>query len=137
MDALQTPLLCSGAHAAASSAPLPPLAPPRRPLPGCGHTFHAACVDAWLETKPLCPVCRANVAPPEGDVSTAASAAAAEEAAAGAEEAAAAGAADGPHAGTVEAAQATTAAAGGMQAAAASADAASTSAAAQQAERPE
>jgi hypothetical protein len=26
----------------------------------CGHAFHAACVAAWLERKPTCPLCRAR-----------------------------------------------------------------------------
>ena len=24
----------------------------------CGHEFHVACIDAWLETSAICPVCR-------------------------------------------------------------------------------
>ncbi|KAJ3107628.1 E3 ubiquitin-protein ligase rnf13 [Phlyctochytrium planicorne] len=33
-----------------------------RPLPFCGHTFHAECVDPWLtQTAASCPLCRANV----------------------------------------------------------------------------
>jgi E3 ubiquitin-protein ligase ATL41 len=31
-----------------------------RALPGCGHAFHAACVDAWLCARATCPVCRAR-----------------------------------------------------------------------------
>jgi hypothetical protein len=32
-----------------------------RTLP-CNHSFHAACVDAWLLTRsPTCPICRADV----------------------------------------------------------------------------
>ncbi|KAL4429848.1 hypothetical protein ABPG77_010965 [Micractinium sp. CCAP 211/92] len=34
-----------------------------RELPGCRHTFHAACLDPWLRSKPLCPVCRSRVEP--------------------------------------------------------------------------
>ncbi|KAL6911423.1 hypothetical protein ACP4OV_000228 [Aristida adscensionis] len=33
----------------------------RRVLPGCGHGFHAACVDSWLRKSRRCPVCRAEV----------------------------------------------------------------------------
>ncbi|XP_037460427.1 probable E3 ubiquitin-protein ligase ATL44 [Triticum dicoccoides] len=32
-----------------------------RVLPGCGHGFHAACVDAWLRTRATCPSCRAAI----------------------------------------------------------------------------
>ncbi|KAK3152629.1 hypothetical protein QOZ80_2BG0161510 [Eleusine coracana subsp. coracana] len=35
-----------------------------RALPGCGHAFHAACVDAWLCARATCPVCRARPALP-------------------------------------------------------------------------
>ncbi|XBI42384.1 hypothetical protein VPH35_126726 [Triticum aestivum] len=31
-----------------------------RVLPGCGHGFHIACVDAWLRTRASCPSCRAS-----------------------------------------------------------------------------
>lgn len=41
-----------------------------RELPGCGHTFHAACLDPWLRTKPLCPVCRCQVEPLPATVHT-------------------------------------------------------------------
>lgn len=34
-----------------------------RELPGCRHTFHADCLDPWLRSKPLCPVCRCLVEP--------------------------------------------------------------------------
>jgi E3 ubiquitin-protein ligase ATL4 len=27
-------------------------------LPRCGHSFHEACIDAWLWTSPTCPSCR-------------------------------------------------------------------------------
>jgi Tfp pilus assembly protein PilX len=33
-----------------------------RVLPGCGHAFHALCVDSWLRKSRQCPVCRAEVA---------------------------------------------------------------------------
>jgi hypothetical protein len=29
-----------------------------RVLPRCGHSFHEACIDAWLWTSPTCPSCR-------------------------------------------------------------------------------
>ncbi|KAE8784442.1 RING-H2 finger protein ATL2A [Hordeum vulgare] len=32
-----------------------------RVLPGCGHGFHVACVDAWLRTRATCPSCRAAI----------------------------------------------------------------------------
>ncbi|KAF7112125.1 hypothetical protein CFC21_112061 [Triticum aestivum] len=32
-----------------------------RVLPGCGHGFHIACVDAWLRTRASCPSCRASI----------------------------------------------------------------------------
>ncbi|CAM0908694.1 unnamed protein product [Alopecurus aequalis] len=34
----------------------------RRP-PMCEHSFHAKCVDPWLEKSRCCPVCRADVVP--------------------------------------------------------------------------
>lgn len=35
-----------------------------RLLPLCGHRFHAACVDAWLQLHATCPLCRASVVAP-------------------------------------------------------------------------
>lgn len=35
-----------------------------RVLPACSHCFHAACVDTWLASKAVCPVCRAQVEAP-------------------------------------------------------------------------
>ncbi|KAM3215486.1 hypothetical protein ACQJBY_067483 [Aegilops geniculata] len=32
-----------------------------RVLPGCGHGFHVACVDAWLRTRATCPSCRGAI----------------------------------------------------------------------------
>ncbi|KAM3298461.1 hypothetical protein ACQJBY_040093 [Aegilops geniculata] len=32
-----------------------------RVLPGCGHGFHIACVDAWLRSRASCPSCRASI----------------------------------------------------------------------------
>ena len=34
-----------------------------RLLPICHHSFHVHCIDAWLEVRPTCPLCRINVAP--------------------------------------------------------------------------
>ncbi|XP_065851789.1 RING-H2 finger protein ATL33 [Euphorbia lathyris] len=30
----------------------------------CKHSFHASCIDMWLNSHSNCPVCRASVAPP-------------------------------------------------------------------------
>jgi len=27
----------------------------------CGHTFHGACLDQWLQMNPRCPVCRHDI----------------------------------------------------------------------------
>ncbi|PVH63168.1 hypothetical protein PAHAL_3G485300 [Panicum hallii] len=35
-----------------------------RLLPACRHAFHAACIDAWLRTNPVCPICRGAVSLP-------------------------------------------------------------------------
>ncbi|KAM7263952.1 hypothetical protein ACFE04_001635 [Oxalis oulophora] len=37
---------------------------PIRVLPECYHLFHAPCIDAWLDSQPKCPLCRANIRPP-------------------------------------------------------------------------
>ncbi|KAI4365628.1 hypothetical protein MLD38_021594 [Melastoma candidum] len=33
-----------------------------RTLPGCGHTYHATCIDQWFGAHTSCPVCRTLVA---------------------------------------------------------------------------
>ncbi|KAL6902056.1 hypothetical protein ACP4OV_004932 [Aristida adscensionis] len=33
-----------------------------RRVPGCGHVFHAECIQAWFRVKSTCPLCRAAVA---------------------------------------------------------------------------
>ncbi|XP_031103912.1 E3 ubiquitin-protein ligase ATL31 [Ipomoea triloba] len=38
-----------------------------RLIPKCDHVFHPECIDAWLEAHVTCPVCRANLAPQQGD----------------------------------------------------------------------
>jgi len=32
-----------------------------RVLPHCGHDFHMACIDLWLEQNSTCPVCRVSL----------------------------------------------------------------------------
>jgi hypothetical protein len=32
-----------------------------RLVPGCGHGFHAACIETWLRVRSTCPLCRAAV----------------------------------------------------------------------------
>ncbi|KAF0887514.1 hypothetical protein E2562_002243 [Oryza meyeriana var. granulata] len=32
-------------------------------LPPCGHGFHPECVDAWLRSRPSCPLCRSSLLP--------------------------------------------------------------------------
>lgn len=32
-----------------------------RVLPGCGHCFHAECIDLWLDSHCTCPLCRVTV----------------------------------------------------------------------------
>ncbi|KAH7298940.1 hypothetical protein KP509_25G065700 [Ceratopteris richardii] len=34
-----------------------------RVLPGCFHSFHAACLDEWLRRQATCPTCRADIPP--------------------------------------------------------------------------
>ena len=47
-----------------------------RVLPACKHAFHTACLDPWLHSKALCPVCRTAVeAPPVAPEAAAAEAA--------------------------------------------------------------
>jgi hypothetical protein len=31
-----------------------------RILPKCGHVFHAECIDRWILTNPLCPLCKTS-----------------------------------------------------------------------------
>uniref|UniRef100_A0ACD5XPY7 Uncharacterized protein n=1 Tax=Avena sativa TaxID=4498 RepID=A0ACD5XPY7_AVESA len=32
-----------------------------RLVPGCGHGFHAACIETWFRVRSTCPLCRAAV----------------------------------------------------------------------------
>merc|ERR1719161_1921809 len=32
-----------------------------RTLPGCGHTFHRACIDLWVLRCADCPLCKCDV----------------------------------------------------------------------------
>lgn len=32
-------------------------------LRGCGHEFHATCLDEWLKVEKTCPICKAQVGP--------------------------------------------------------------------------
>ncbi|CAL4891236.1 unnamed protein product [Urochloa decumbens] len=48
-----------------------------RLLPACRHAFHAVCIDAWLRTSPVCPICRAAVSSPLPPLPSAPAAAAA------------------------------------------------------------
>lgn len=34
-----------------------------RSLPNCKHTFHADCIDQWLESNSTCPICRTGAEP--------------------------------------------------------------------------
>ncbi|CAM9466229.1 unnamed protein product, partial [Laminaria digitata] len=31
----------------------------------CGHAFHAACIDTWLDQQHVCPQCRLDLLPPD------------------------------------------------------------------------
>ncbi|XP_020573048.1 RING-H2 finger protein ATL16-like, partial [Phalaenopsis equestris] len=35
-----------------------------RLLPECCHAFHIDCIDAWLQTKTSCPICRSHITNP-------------------------------------------------------------------------
>lgn len=32
---------------------------------GCGHCFHASCIDQWFSMNPRCPVCRHDIREPQ------------------------------------------------------------------------
>jgi len=34
-----------------------------RMLPDCGHSFHVACIDAWMRMHATCPMCRTSPLP--------------------------------------------------------------------------
>jgi hypothetical protein len=36
-----------------------------RRLPLCKHLYHVECIDVWLTSHTTCPLCRADVEPPE------------------------------------------------------------------------
>jgi hypothetical protein len=38
-----------------------------RLLPLCKHLYHVECIDLWLASHDTCPLCRAEVEPPEED----------------------------------------------------------------------
>jgi hypothetical protein len=38
-----------------------------RKLPLCKHLYHVECIDMWLASHHTCPLCRADVEPPEDD----------------------------------------------------------------------
>jgi hypothetical protein len=50
-------------HAADAAQPQPQPQPQWRKLTRCGHAFHAACVDRWLDRAASCPLCRRDPRP--------------------------------------------------------------------------
>ncbi|CAD5186873.1 RING-H2 finger protein ATL54-like [Musa acuminata AAA Group] len=48
-----------------------------RLLPKCGHAFHVPCIDTWLGAHVNCPICRAHIVDPNGELSPPANAPAA------------------------------------------------------------